>query len=95
MFALFATLKVKPGKVDTVAKLLADLAVPTRAEPGTKLYVFGRGAEADTFLMMERYDSKEALKAHFASPHFQAIGPKLSECLEGEPTSVRFTEIDA
>jgi quinol monooxygenase YgiN len=45
--------------------------------------------------MMERYESKEAFKAHFQTPHYMAIGPKLAECLEeGERRSARFTEID-
>ena len=84
---MFATLKTKPGKADTFERLLSELAVPTRAEPGTKLYVFGRAPEPDTFVMMERYDDKNALKAHYSSAHFQRLAPQLAECLDGEPSS--------
>lgn len=95
MYAVFATLKTKPGMAETFAGLLAELAIATRTEPGSRLYVFGRAPEPDTFFMMERYESKEAFKAHFQTPHYMAIGPKLAACLEeGERRSARFTEID-
>jgi quinol monooxygenase YgiN len=45
-------------------------------------------------LMMERYDSKDDMKAHFASPHFKAMSAKVMECLEGPPVVVRFNEIE-
>jgi quinol monooxygenase YgiN len=93
MYAMFATLKVKAGHADEFERLLSELAVPTRAEQGTKLYVFGRSTEPDTFLMMERYDDKNALKAHYSSAHFQRLAPKLALCLDGEPSAIRFTEI--
>ena len=94
MLAIFATLRVKPGKSDALEKLLKEMAGPTRAEPGTRLYVFGPGREPNTYLMMERYDDKDAMKAHFASPHFQEMSPKVFECLEGPPEVIRFNEID-
>jgi quinol monooxygenase YgiN len=95
MYAIFATLKTKPGMAETFAGLLGELAVSTRTEPGSRLYVFGRAAEPDTFLIMERYESKEAFKAHFTTPHYMALSPKLAECLDsGKRRSVRFTEID-
>lgn len=94
MYAVFATLKAHPGQAETVLQLLRDLAAPTRAEPGCQLYVFGPGPDADTVVMMERYIDKDALKSHFASAHFKALGPQLMACLDGEPRSVRFAEVD-
>ncbi|MCU1514193.1 MAG: antibiotic biosynthesis monooxygenase [Microbacteriaceae bacterium] len=95
MLGLFATLTVKPGQLDTALAMLAELATPTRGEPGCHLYVFGPGRQPDTIAMMERYDDKDALKAHFASPHFLAIGSRLNELLDGQPASTRFTEVVA
>ena len=93
MLAMFASIKVKPGTADTFEKLLGQLAIPTRQEPGTHLYVYGRAAEPDTFMMLERYDDKDALKAHYGSPHFKEYGPQLAACIDGEPKSWRFTEV--
>jgi quinol monooxygenase YgiN len=95
VLGLFATLAIRPGQLDNALAMLAELAPPTRDEPGCHLYVFGPGRQPDTIAMMERYDDKDALKAHFASPHFAAIGARLNELLDGEPTSTRFTEVEA
>lgn len=95
MLALYATLKIKPGRIDDFLRLLGELAVPTRAEPGNRLYVFGRGPEPDSVVMLERYVDRAALKAHFASPHFQAAGAALGDFFAEPPQSVRFDEIES
>lgn len=92
MLNVSALLTVRPGQFEAAMEYLREMAGPTRAEPGVHLYVFGPTREPDTIAMMERYTDKEALKAHFASPTFTEIGPKLAELLVGDPTSVRFTE---
>jgi quinol monooxygenase YgiN len=95
MLALHATLKIKPGRIDEFLRLLGELAVATRAEPGNRLYVFGRGPAPDTVVMLERYLDRDALKAHFASAHFQAAGQRLADCFAEPPQSVRFDEVQA
>ena len=92
MLNVSAVLTVKPGQLDAALDLLREMAGPTREEPGVHLYVFGTTREPDQIAMMERYTDKDALKAHFASPTFTTIGPKLAELLIGDPVSTRFTE---
>jgi quinol monooxygenase YgiN len=57
----------------------------TRAEAGCRDFVALRGVEdPDSFVLYERYASREAFEAHLASPHYEDIAvapirPLLSE----------------
>jgi quinol monooxygenase YgiN len=62
------------GKGDEVAALLSRHTAATRAEPGCRDFVALRGVEdPDSFVLYERYASREAFEAHLASPHFEGI----------------------
>jgi quinol monooxygenase YgiN len=62
------------GKGDEVAALLARHAAATRAEPGNLDFVALRSTgDPDSFVLYERYSSREAFEAHQASPHFEGI----------------------
>jgi quinol monooxygenase YgiN len=62
------------GKGDEVAALLSRHTAATRAEPGCRDFVALRGVEdPDSFVLYERYASREAFDAHLASPHFEGI----------------------
>ena len=62
------------GNGDQVATLLSRHTAATRAEPGCREFVALRGTEdPDSFVLYERYESREAFDAHLASPHFSDI----------------------
>ena len=72
--AVVARYQVKPGQGDEVARLLRGHVAASRAEPGCLQFTVLRSAEdPDSFLLYERYVSREAVDAHRASPHFAAI----------------------
>jgi quinol monooxygenase YgiN len=84
---VIATLKVQDGKDRDFEAAFRDLAKAVRAnEPGNKLYqVCKSRKEANTYVVMEIYESDEALKAHSASEHFKTIGAGLGPILAGRP----------
>lgn len=93
MYLVYATMTTKPGREAEFEDLLAQLAGPTRAEPGALLYVFGRGQTAGSYMMAERYVDKQAFKAHFETAHFKQLGDKIADCLIGPPTMARCEEL--
>ncbi len=82
-----ATLKAQAGKEAEFEAIFRDLAAQVRAnEPGNTLYqCFRSKKDAGTYVVMEIYESDEALKAHGKSDHFRAAGPKLGAVLGGAP----------
>ena len=63
---------------DQVATLLGRHAAATLAEPGCRGFVALRGTDdASSFVIYERYDSKESFEAHLASPHYLGIARDL------------------
>ena len=92
---IVATLKVQDGKGPELEAVFNDLCAAVRAnEPGNKLYsVFKSRKEANTYVVMEIYDNDDAVKAHGASEHFRAAGPKLGGTLAGKPDIQYFDAI--
>lgn len=82
-----ATLKVREGKEADFESVFIELAKAVRAnEPGNRLYQVCRSRkDKQTYVVMEIYESDEALKAHGASEHFRTIGARLGPTLDGRP----------
>lgn len=87
MIGVVATLKCQPGKGAALEAAFGALAAQVRAsEPGNRMYQLCRSrGEADTYKVLELYESEDALKAHGASEHFRAAGPGLGAVLAGRP----------
>ena len=72
--ALIVRYQAMAGKGDEVAALLAQHTAATRAEPGCRDFMALRVTEdPDSFVLYERYESREAFEAHLASPHYEGI----------------------
>jgi quinol monooxygenase YgiN len=72
--ALVVHYQAAPGNGDEVAALLARHSAATQAEPGCRAFTALRlEASPDSFVLCERYASREAFDAHVASPHYQNI----------------------
>ncbi|MCK5748330.1 MAG: antibiotic biosynthesis monooxygenase, partial [Oricola sp.] len=72
--------KLAPGGLVAVQKEMQALIAATRKEPGCIDYSFGADVtEPDSILVLEYWESWEALDAHVAQPHMAAWFAKLGE----------------
>lgn len=89
---LIAVIKPKDDQRERAAQALASLQAATRAEPGCELYDLVCDDEgSDTWLMIEKWSSRDHWNAHMATDHVAAIG-RLEGELMREPTELRFYE---
>jgi len=71
---LIARHRMRAGTENEVLPLVEQLADAARTEPGNLAFEIYRGMrDPTTYVLLERYTSREALTAHRASPHFQQI----------------------
>jgi len=83
------SLKARPDKVDEARQVLAGLVEPTHAEPGCILYAMHQGVDDPTrFAFVERWESKELLEDHLASPHIAALLERIDELFADAPDIV-------
>jgi quinol monooxygenase YgiN len=65
----------KEGEEEAVAKAIAGLVGPSRAEPGIVLYQPHRDPEdPKVFFFYEQYQDADAYQAHVDSDHFKELG---------------------
>jgi quinol monooxygenase YgiN len=91
MIHVIAVITAKPGKREEVLKHFRANVPAVRAEKGCIEYGAAIDADpalpvqtkygADTFLVVEKWESMDALKAHAAAPHMAAYGAKTKELL--------------
>ena len=91
MIHVVAVLTAKPGKREEILKAFRANVPAVRAEQGCIEYGAAVDAEnalafqtkwgADTFLVIEKWESMDALKAHAAAPHMQAYGAKVKDLI--------------
>ena len=92
MIHVVAIITAKPGQRDAVLAAFNANVPAVRAEQGCIEYGaavdadagFGRmqtNFGADTFVVIEKWESPEALKAHGASPHMAAYAAKTRDML--------------
>jgi quinol monooxygenase YgiN len=87
MYGIVALQKVQPGKAEEYIELFTRLQTVVREkEPGNVYYDLYRSrSDENTFHVMERYDSREALQAHGQSEEFLEIVTPMRDML-AEPT---------
>ena len=91
MIHVIAVITAKPGKREEVLKHFRANVPAVRAEKGCIEY--GAAVDfhpplpvqtaygADTFVVVEKWESIDALKAHAAAPHMKEYGAKTKELL--------------
>ena len=91
MIHVIAVITAKPGKREEVLRHFRANVPAVRAEKGCIEY--GAAVDfqpplpvqaaygTDTFVVVEKWESIDALKAHAAAPHMQAYGAKTKELL--------------
>lgn len=93
MIHVVAVITAKPGLRDSILQAFRANAPAVRAEKGCIEYGAAVDAESalafqtkwgsETFLVIEKWESMEALKAHAATPHMAAYGAKTRELIAG------------
>lgn len=89
MIHVIAVITAKPGMCDTILTHFRANVPAVKAEQGCIEYGAAVDAEnalafqtkygPDTFLVIEKWESMDALKAHAAAPHMAAYGAKTKE----------------
>ena len=92
MIHVVAVVTAKPGKREEILRHFRANVPACRAEKGCIEYgpvVDAENALAsqtkvgpDTFLVVEKWESMDALKAHAAAPHMAAYAEKVKELIE-------------
>ena len=86
---LIAVIKPRMEYADAVAERLAIMRDATREEPGNVFMELVVGEEPDTWLMLEKFTSREAWEEHMTLPHVTEGNAYLADKLR-EPTELRF-----
>ncbi len=91
MVHVLAVITAKPGKREEVLRHFRANVPAVRAEKGCIEYGAAVDAEAalpvqtrygaDTFVVVEKWEGMDALKAHARAPHMAAYGAKTKELL--------------
>jgi len=91
MIHVVAVITAKPGKREEILQHFRANVPAVRAEQGCIEYGAAVDAEnalpiqtkwgPDTFLVIEKWESMAALKAHAAAPHMAAYGAKTKELI--------------
>jgi quinol monooxygenase YgiN len=91
MIHVIAVITAKPGKREEVLRHFRANVPAVRAEKGCIEYGAAVDADpappvqtkygAETFVVIEKWESVDALKAHAAAPHMAAYGAKTKELL--------------
>lgn len=94
MVNLIAQIEVKPGAEAQVAEELRRLVAPSRAEAGCVSYTAYRAeGSATSFVVVEKWESAEALDAHTETPHFRAFIAAIGDATAGPPTMTFLEEL--
>jgi len=73
MIFLIATLKIKPGSLAAIRHAVQPCIDATRREPGCISYDLHQSlTDEDTLVFVERWENRQALEAHFKTPHLIA-----------------------
>ena len=81
-----ATITPKPDQVDAVREAILAAVPKVHEEPGCELYAVHEGK--GHFVMVERWESPEALKAHGSAEALTTLGGQLAGKLDA-PLDVR------
>ena len=73
MIAVLGSFRFPAEELDRARPLMRAVIEATLAEPGCRAYSYAEDVtEPGLFRVMEHWDSREALAAHFATPHMRS-----------------------
>jgi|SRR5215471_20905042 len=85
---VIATAKAAPGKEAALASTLADVAAPTRAQPGAVSWALYRAGA--TFVAIERWSSRDLHNKHLQGLHVQTLMRRMADLLAEPPSIVEY-----
>jgi quinol monooxygenase YgiN len=88
-----AVITPKPGEEDAVRKAILESIPQVHEEPGCELYALHEGK--GEFVMVERWESREALATHGQAPALTALGAALAGKVAGPPQVRRLDAVPA
>lgn len=81
-----AFLKAKPGSEQIVADAMTACVAPTLKEEGNISYVPQQDQDdAQTFVFVERWTSRQTLNEHMETPHFKVLIASVKDHLAAAP----------
>ena len=96
MYAIFVTIKIKPGCAEAFkAASLGDAQGSVRDEPGcVRFDMHQSNDDPNTFHLYEVYENQDAhLNAHRNAPHYIKWREAVGDMFDGEPQRVAMTTI--
>ena len=90
MIHVVAVITAKPGQREKILEAARENLAPVRAEKGCIEYgpvvdaefgAFQTPLGPDTFMVIEKWEDADALKAHAAAPHMAAYGKKVKDLI--------------
>jgi quinol monooxygenase YgiN len=85
---------VEHAAIETVRDALRTMETATREEPGCRTYVFSVDVTDPNMLrIFEVWESMDALREHFATPHMAAFGAAVAK-IQPKSLTVKAFEID-
>jgi quinol monooxygenase YgiN len=78
--------RIKPGKEAAAEAAFREVIPPTHDESACRRYALHRALEdRQTFVMIERWESRQSLDTHLATQHVQTLFAKLADLVEAPP----------
>lgn len=95
MINVIAQFEVKPALSAQFIELCQQLIQQTQQEEGCISYHLQQNTEqANHFVFIEQWKSKDALNLHFSTPHFTSIVPQLVALSEKDPIVQTFVKVE-
>lgn len=86
MQTIMAHITARPDTSDEMARVLADLAVKSKNDPGCKRYNVYQDAKAPIhFVTVEEWEDQASIDAHMAAPHVTAVLARVPDLVGEAP----------
>jgi len=92
---IFATAKALPGREAALLAALAEVAGPTRVQPGCLRFELFRSDDGAQVTAVERWASDADHAAHIKGAHVQTLMARFDGVLAGPPTIVQMAPVSA
>ena len=91
MLILHARFKTTPDNRTKMLEIANGMIAPSNTEEGCISYEFFQDAfNPNSFIFVERWNSREALELHFRMPYFKDFDSRVGELLEGPPSVISY-----